>query len=346
VRKCCDHVNGAHAPSRICNEFRLLGLTLARVRVPLRWTLALGAASATLALLVWLVREPLGWRLPPVLEPHPALEYRLRPDQDVMRFGKRVIVNQWGMRSPPLPARKTDPAELRVLVFGDSVVAGVGFNDHSTLATTLLQQQLAASLRRPVTVGNVAAGSWGPANWRGWASAIGFLDADIVVLVASAHDCDDEPEYRPMHPAPRPFPAPLVPMVEFAAEARVAVQGLLRGDEPPPVDPTQPIAAPSLPALREFLGMARAGVPAVAVVLHPEVSELDEPLAAGRAAIADLATNLGIAVVDAAAEYRAARAAGDTLYHDSIHPTDQGQRALAAALERAVGLASAEREPR
>jgi hypothetical protein len=310
----------------------------------------LSACALALAgtVLTWVVRDYLGWRLPPVMEPHPTFEYRLRPNQDVVRFGKRVVVNEWGMRSPLMPVRKTDPTELRVLVFGDSVVSGVGFSDQSRLATSLLRYELQRKLRRTVNVGNVAAGSWGPANWFGWARSIGFLGADVVVLVASSQDCNDEPEFRRMHPAPRPYPAVLVPMVEKLARWRVAIQVLISkisASDPEAADRVAGRAgrAPSLPALNEFLTTARAAVPSVIVVVHPMLEELDQPPHGCRASIAAVARSAGAEVVDAAHEYRAARLAGATLYHDEIHLADAGQAALQRVLERAVMEALPER---
>lgn len=296
--------------------------------------------------MVWLIREPLGWRLPPVLEPHPAYEYRLRPNQDVRRFGQRVIVNEWGMRSPMFPRERADPREFRVLVFGDSIVAGVGFNDQSALATTLLQERLHSAMGRPVRVGNVAAGSWGPANWLGWARHVGFLGADAVVLVASAHDCDDEPESRAMHPAPRPYPTALVPAVEFAVRQRMRFQRLWVKRHPPKEPPLWTGETRSIPSLRDFLVVARAAVPRVVVVLHPESSELEQPLSGGRAVIANVAAQVGVPVVDAASAYRAASPTVEQLYHDSIHLTDHGQRVLAFVLEHTLHMTLAKRESR
>ena len=64
-----------------------------------------------------------------------------KPDQDVMRFGKRFIINHYGMRSENFPAKNVDK-EIRLMVFGDSVVDGGNLTDHADLATTLLQNRL------------------------------------------------------------------------------------------------------------------------------------------------------------------------------------------------------------
>ena len=48
----------------------------------------------------------------PVLAlPDPALEYRLAPNQDVMRWGRRIVINGRGMRGPDHPAAATAEGE-------------------------------------------------------------------------------------------------------------------------------------------------------------------------------------------------------------------------------------------
>ena len=112
---------------------------------------------------------------PPLSITHPRIEYLYAPNQDVRRFGKRFLVNDYSMRSAPFAARKGRD-ERRVLVFGDSVVNGGNLTNHQDLATTRLAHDL-----RPfaggnkVVVGNVSAGSWGPGNWLAYSQAYGFL---------------------------------------------------------------------------------------------------------------------------------------------------------------------------
>ena len=68
------------------------------------------------------------------------------------------------LRSRDFPPVKTEPGELRVLVVGDSIIHGGNAVDQGELATSLLERMAAEALARPVTVGNIAARSWGPPN--------------------------------------------------------------------------------------------------------------------------------------------------------------------------------------
>lgn len=48
-------------------------------------------------------RFVLGLGDPPLSVAHPTIEYLLKPNQVVHRFGNRYLVNQYGMQSEPLP---------------------------------------------------------------------------------------------------------------------------------------------------------------------------------------------------------------------------------------------------
>ena len=47
----------------------------------------------------WFARSVLGLGDPPLSITHPRIEYLYVPNQDVQRFGKRFLVNDYSMRS-------------------------------------------------------------------------------------------------------------------------------------------------------------------------------------------------------------------------------------------------------
>lgn len=53
-------------------------------------------------------RMGLGLGDPPLSIAHPTIEYLYRPNQDVIRFGKRFIVNEYGVRSESFPRHKAE----------------------------------------------------------------------------------------------------------------------------------------------------------------------------------------------------------------------------------------------
>ena len=189
---------------------RIWIVKIVRIRT---WLLVFAVAAIFVSLELF-ARYGLGLGTPPLSVVHPTIEYLYKPDQDVYRFGNHFIVNHYGMRSRDFSAHKSDLAEYRVMVFGDSVVNGGNLTDHANLATTMLESRLSDRLKRPVIVGNISAGSWGPGNWLAYGKEYGFFDADCVILVISSHDAEDNPTFEPLNPNTHPTEKPLLALSE------------------------------------------------------------------------------------------------------------------------------------
>jgi hypothetical protein len=112
-----------------------------------------------------------------------GFEYIAQPNQDHMRFGNRIIYNEYSMRSNSL----SSDDQCIILGFGDSVINGGALTDHDSLATTLVEHQLNKGFRFL----NVSAGSWGPDNCAGYLKKFGDFKARMIVLFVSSHDAHD-----------------------------------------------------------------------------------------------------------------------------------------------------------
>jgi len=115
-----------------------------------------------------------------VSDPH--YEYIYAPNQDVRRFGNRIITNEFSMRNKTLNSK----TKKRILI-GDSVVNGGSLTDHDSLASTILSKKV----RDNTVVLNISAGSWGPDNMAAYLIKNGHFNADKVVVVCSSHDLSD-----------------------------------------------------------------------------------------------------------------------------------------------------------
>jgi len=289
-----------------------------RAAVGLLVVLALGEGVA---------RWGLGLGDPPLVEADPRFEYRYRPGQDLLRFGCRFHTNALGMRSEDWPAERA-PGERRVLVLGDSVVAGGSLVDQQDLATERLARSLTRSLGAPVRTGNVAAASWGPPNLLAWVEAFGWLGADAVAIVVSSHDADDVPSFQPLDPRTQPTRRPRSALVEGLT---VYLPRLwTRPGEA--VATSRGEAGRALAALERLLDSAHARGRPVVLALHRERDELGGPEPEGLALQRALAEARGIAVLALAPVFAAAEARGERPYRDGIHPTALGQRLIADAL--------------
>lgn len=279
----------------------------------------------------------LGLGDPPLSIPHPRIEYMFKPNQDIRRFGNQILINEYGMRSDVFPAHES-VAELRVLVFGDSVVNGGSQTDHSKLATTILAQKLSSSTTEVVRVANVSAGSWGPGNWLAYVREYGFFNADAVVLVISSHDAGDNPTFAPLDPQTHPLSRPTLALWEGIT--RYLPRYLPQGNSAATPESVNPDAITTdagmqqgLADLDAFLELAHAQTPKVLVVQHPERSEIERNLfQPGHAAIYKLATERGISVIQFSPTLKRVLAAGGNPYRDNIHINDHGQRELAGVI--------------
>lgn len=325
-------------PFRILIKTSLVGLAI--------------AASAELA-----ARFFFGLGNPPLLIANAKIEYLFRPNQSLRRFGNRIFINDYGMRSEHL-STVLRPGERRVLVFGDSVVFGGAQLDQALIATEQLKTRMHQA-GEVVSIGNVSAGSWGPGNWKGWAETFGFLGASDVVLVISSHDVADNPTYAPLSPLSHPQHNPPLALWELVSRylnsGRVQYQiqswGLLQksgSNQSPPTlrsihlnddELSEAAIRQGLSDLRAFLKAAQRSGARVSVVQFWERQELLSGQAKpGRSQIALLLQELKIPAVQSRLFFLSCSSNPSVdLYVDNIHPfTPAGQACLADAIQAAL----------
>jgi hypothetical protein len=285
---------------------------------------------------------------PPIYVADSLTEYRLKPSQSLRRFGNRIDVNQFSMRSAPL-VQKRSGEKRRLLVFGDSVVWGGAVLDQDLIATDLLGQI------GTFEVGNVAAPSWGPGNWLGYVNRFGFFDATDVVLVISSHDAADNPSPEPFQgDDSRPLQHPpsalwegmqryLLPRFGIRIPQTPRSISIAQADDPPsePTSANDPRVQQALSDLREFLKLAAASGARVVVVQFADREEARSgELQAGNRWIQQVLDQEGIPSIQAGPIFRSCGTI-DSLYSDVIHPyTAQGQACLAKAIQQALMLES------
>jgi hypothetical protein len=117
----------------------------------------------------------------------PAFEYIAQPNQNKIRFGNRVVYNQYSMRSLPVQ----DAEGCIVLGFGDSVINGGVLTDQDSLATTIVEKNLKQNFGSEFRFLNISAGSWGPDNCAAYLKKYGSFNAKMIILFVSSHDAYD-----------------------------------------------------------------------------------------------------------------------------------------------------------
>lgn len=285
-----------------------------------------------------IARHFLGLGTPPLSVSHPSIEYMLKPNQDVYRFGNRFIVNQFGMRTEPFASKK-GTGEFRVMVFGDSVINGGNLTDQPDLATSLVKVVLTKRGYENVVIGNISAGSWGPGNWLAYAKEYGFFDADVVVLLISSHDYADNPTFQPLdkntHPTVTPVSA-FLEGVERYLPRYLPIWGVktdLNEIDKFELSVNDREAQRGLEDLKNFLALAKEKSRTVVVLQHLEKSEIDEgSVKPGHRYIKAVCDQLGIAPMSLEPYFRHLIESGANPYRDNIHPNERGQRLIAEAI--------------
>lgn len=296
-----------------------------------------------LAALELIARFGLGLGDPPLSQNHPTIEYMLQPGRTYHRFGNEYRVNAYSMRSEAFPHAKTDPDELRVMVFGDSIINGGNLTDQHELATERLRTRIHRASGRNVVVGNISAGSWGPPNQLAYLRQFGLFDADLVVLVLGVADLEDKPKHKLVAGFSSSHPSSTPPTALHEAWYRYLPQYvplLQASSEEPPTLRTHAnqrleYQQPTL-ALRTFCEEATArGVPVV-LALHPSRQAFEDgDQSKALEAFAFTEASVKVRLVDLLPEYRKA-ARGVNVYRDDLHLNAAGQRVLADALQPVI----------
>ncbi len=306
-------------------------------------TLVIGATVAGLELFA---RYGLGLGDPPLSVADRDVEYLFRPGE-YRRFGNRVYYNAYSMRSADVTPTKTDPRELRVLVLGDSVINGGAQTDQSQLATEALQRRLAGELDRPVWVGNVSAGSWGPDNLLAYVRKFGWFEADVALVVVSSHDASDIATFGPVvgvHPGfpdRRPWLALEEAVLRYLPRYLPAAGGTKSAADPgteSALDLTEqaPAVQQSLKSLRQLIESGREARVAIAVIQHADREEAGDEWKPGHDWISFAVKEAGVDVWDVRSSFRAAMESGQSPYRDNIHPNPLGQKLLADVMYEVV----------
>lgn len=278
-------------------------------------------------------RYGFGLGAPPLFVVHPTIEYMYMPNQDLVRFGNRILINSYGMRSEEIPEQKQKD-EMRILVFGDSVLNGGNLTDHADLATTIAAKKLTDGGDQEFWIGNVSAGSWGPGNYLAYVKAYGFMQADMIGLLISSHDYGDDRSFEPLdkknHPVRKPRSALIEGIERYLPRYLPAtIKASANRSVTPPDDKT---VEKVLGELKEFLMLAKKQGQVV-VFQHLESSEVElGKLNAGGARIAALCAILDIPVVSLRSSFEHAIVKGQNPYRDNIHINELGQQLVAEAL--------------
>jgi lysophospholipase L1-like esterase len=282
-------------------------------------------------------RYYLGLGDPPITVTHPTIEYLFAPNQHVRRFGNQIDINSYSMRAADFPRAKQNANELRILLLGDSIINGGALTDQDELATELLRRHLAEALDRPVVVGNISAGSWGPPNLLAYVKEFGTFDADFAVLVLSSHDAADLPTFEPLDRNLIPQAKPAGALWEAVTRylPRYLPGGSGASEEPAPVVSNSNRTA-GLAATRALVETFRKAGAKVIVLLHQTRNELATRPEAEHEMLRVVCGQAGAKVLELGTAFQESIDRGADPYRDGLHPNALGQRVIYEVLRQAV----------
>lgn len=281
-----------------------------------------GAAEAVL-------RFGVGLGDPPLVFLDADTEYELVPSKVYYRYHNRIEINSFGMRATD-HSTHGNPQETRVLLIGDSVVYGNHFLDQAEtisyqMARALSVEHGAAACQMRIMP--AAASSWGPENQVAYVSKTGLLDADLGILLVSAHDLYDVKGASPF------LPYRTKPSVSALHDAGALVWERIfepRIGAPRQISRVEKTQI-SLAALNELRGKFVAASTPIVLMYHPTLQERSEGPSLERGVFKEWAEDNSVPFVDLGP---LPMTKGD--YRDSIHPSASGAEQIAAFAAQVV----------
>lgn len=296
--------------------------------------LGIGAVEIALRLLF-------GFGNPPLYVADAQVGYRLAPSQRLKRFGNRLEINQYSMRSAAIAPTPT-PGVLRILLLGDSIANGGWWTDQSEVLSAQIQQQLPVKELgdyQTVEVLNASANSWGPRNELAYLAKFGLFEAQVVVLLINTDDLFATAPTSVQVGRSRQYPVKRPPL------ALIEVLNRLR--KQPSIPELQDVqneggdrVGVNLEAIRQIQQITRQQKSRLLLAMTPLLREVTSPGSRdyelkARDRVRQFTETERIPYIDFLSAFEAT-AAPDSLYRDHIHLSSSGNQLVSQTLSQAV----------
>lgn len=266
--------------------------------------------------------------------------YLLAPNQQTYRFGSRIEINEFSMRSGKITQIPT-PGTLRVLLLGDSIANGGWWTDQKNTISQLLMNSLTPiSNYQQVEVLNASANSWSPRNELAYLQKFGTFQSQIIVLLINTDDLfgtvpTSLPVGRDKNYPDRQPPLAIVEVLQrytFKQKPIPELEALYQegGDR----------VGIILEAIGNIHTLTQANNSQLIVAITPLLRELNpngtrdyEIIARQR--LGDFVTEKKINYIDFLPIFQA-NANPKSLYHDHIHLNLQGNKFVVDVIEKSV----------
>lgn len=288
------------------------------------------------------LRSLFGFGNPLIYLGDPQIGYLLAPNQRTRRFGNKIEINEFSMRSSPIE-KIPAPATLRVLLLGDSIANGGWWTDQKNTISNLMMSSLKSAIAdkyQRVEVMNASANSWGPRNELAYLQRFGNFAAQVVVLLINTDDLfatsptalpvGRDRNYPDRKPAlalievwqrylTKPQPTPELQTIQKEGGDRVGV---------------------NLEAIGKIQALANQNNSKFLLAMTPLLREVGEPgpldyEIKARQRLSDFTEAQQIPYIDFLPLFNA-DSNPKALYHDTIHMNLQGNQFVSGVMERSL----------
>lgn len=301
---------------------------------------ALAACLAVLAAIEVALRLGFGFGNPPLYLADEGMGYVLAPNQRLRRFGNRIQINEYAMRSAaisPLPA----PETLRLLLLGDSLANGSWWTDQADILSARIAHHLQAALPKDyqqVEALNASANSWGPRNELAYLERYGTFGASVLILMLNTDDLFGTQPTALQVGRDRSYPS----HKPSSAIAEVVGRYLKKSQPIPGLEEIQSEGGDrvgkNLAAISAIHDQAIAADAQFVLVLSPLKRELPGPRdyeIVARRRLKDWATEANIPYLDLLTVYQQHPDA-ERLYRDHIHLSPAGNELVSEAIAQTI----------
>jgi GDSL-like Lipase/Acylhydrolase family len=311
-------------------------------------------AALTLVLLLGVelaLRWFYGFGNPLTYEADSEIGYLLTPNQQTRRFGNRIAINQYSMRSDRITPQRPDNT-IRIMLVGDSVANGGWWTDQSNTISEMLREMVqktqlggsaTAAPAHPIAVMsvevlNASANSWSPRSEMAYLKRFGLFESQILVLIINTDDLFATAPSALVVGHDRNYPA----VKPWGAIAEVTQRYLLPAPKlPAELQATQTEGGDRVgkvfDAIQQIQAMAKVSKARLLLVMTPlrrevEQSPRDYEVEA-RSRLQGFTQQQQIDYIDCLSDFKAVEQP-QTLYHDHIHLSPTGNRLLSDRIQQ------------
>lgn len=268
--------------------------------------------------------------------------YLLAPNQRTRRFGNRIEINQYSMRSASID-KKPSPSTLRFLLLGDSIANGGWWTDQENTISSLMMDSFAAkgiSNYQHFEVLNASANSWGPRNELAYLQSFGSFDAQAIILLINTDDLfATAPTSLPVG-RDRNYPDKKPPL----AIVEIIKRYLIKAKPIPELQEIQKEEGDrvriNLEAISKIKELTDNSKIHLLLVMTPLLRELGEPGSrdyeiVARQRLTEFTKNQNIEYIDFLPIFNSIVDA-KSLYHDHIHLNLRGNKVISRVIEEKI----------